>query len=99
MLAEILLERAPGSVSDISAPTLVAPTIVVAAVILSRSRQVLLPVVTNEAIYDYLTVRQILTLGRLRFVVFAARTELQWKDDSDAWQVQSVWASGEYPES
>jgi hypothetical protein len=99
MLAEILLKRDPRSVTEISAPTLIAPTVVVAAVILSRSRQTLLPVVTNNITYDYLTVRQILTLGRLRFVVFANRVELQWQDDSAEWQVQSVWGESEYPES
>jgi hypothetical protein len=105
MLAEVLLKRDPRSVTDISAPTLIAPTIVVAAVILSRSRQTLLPIVTNEIVFDYVTVRHILTLGRLRFVVFANRVELQWNtditgaNDASDWAVQSTWANDSYPES
>ena len=44
MLAEVLLKRQPRSVSDISAPTVIAPTIMVAAVILRRARAVFVPV-------------------------------------------------------
>jgi hypothetical protein len=39
MLAEIILKRDPRSVTDISAPTLIAPTAVVAAVILRHARR------------------------------------------------------------
>jgi hypothetical protein len=44
MLAEVLLKREPRSVSDISAPAVIAPTIMVAAVILRRARAVFVPV-------------------------------------------------------
>src|SRR6476620_4916561 len=43
MLAEVLLKREPRSVSDISAPAVIAPTIMVAAVILRRARASFLP--------------------------------------------------------
>lgn len=43
MLAEVLLKREPRSVSDISSPAVIAPTIMVAAVILRRARASFLP--------------------------------------------------------
>jgi hypothetical protein len=100
MLAEVLLTRDPRSVSDISAPAPVAPTVVLAAVLLRRARPTLNPVVSTP-VYQILAVTQMLYLGsRLRFVVFADRVELQWKeDDGVTWTVQSTWGSSAYPES
>lgn len=49
MLAEVLLERNPRSVSEISAPQLIAPITLLAAVLLRRDRPPLVPVVGVES--------------------------------------------------
>lgn len=100
MLAEVLLKRSSESVSDISSETLISPTILVAAVLLRRARQSLIPTVSNDVTFQTLRITNAFYLGsRLRFLVFGdAHVELQWKTDpadNSSWQVQMSWGDPE----
>lgn len=54
MLAEVLLKRDPRSVSEISAPQVIAPITVLAAVLLRRDRPPIVPVVgVQSPVYDF----------------------------------------------